>query len=593
VLALPDAGKAEVLSAVLIYRAIYYVLPVVVATVGLGLIELRSFLYRIAPPSSPPRTLLYAAAPPLIAALTFASGIVLLFSSATPALQSRIEILKNFVPMPFVEVSHLLASIIGFALLVLASGLNHRLDGAWVITVFLLAVGIVVSLLKGLDFEEATILAIMLVVVLLARPAFYRSSSLLHDRPSRFVLITIVLAVAASIWVTFLAFADVPYTADLWWQVAWNAQAPRSIRAGLIVSVLTVIYALWLVLRPSRPRLADDDLMPVIRRIVAASANPDSNLALTGDKHFLVSDSGDAFLMYSVQGRSWVAMSDPVGNPAAFDKLLWTYLEIVDQFGGRPIFYEITAAHLPLYLDLGLSLMKIGEEATVDLTTFSLEGSARANLRRAVRRAEREQLIFDVIAKESVTPILPELQAVSNAWLSEKRGREKAFSVGRFSREYLLLFDQAVVRQDGDIIAFANIWQSAGDGLSVDLMRYKPGTPNGLMDFLFCRLMLWGHAQGFKKFSLGMAPLAGLQKHALAPTWHKAGNLLFEYGEELYGLAGLRAYKDKFRPVWQPRYLAVPGGLSLPSVILDLIVLISRPRRIDLGPAPSIRSASA
>jgi lysylphosphatidylglycerol synthetase-like protein (DUF2156 family) len=108
-----------------------------------------------------------------------------------------------------------------------------------------------------------------------------------------------------------------------------------------------------------------------------------------------------------------------------------------------------------------------------------------------------------------------------------------------------------------------------------DLMRHDPATSNGVMDFLFCSW--WGRAQGFRKFTLGIAPLAGLRDHPLAPSWHKAGNLLFRYGEELFGLAGLRAYKQKFRPTWQPRYLAAPGGLALPSLILDLVLLISPP----------------
>jgi phosphatidylglycerol lysyltransferase len=177
-----------------------------------------------------------------------------------------------------------------------------------------------------------------------------------------------------------------------------------------------------------------------------------------------------------------------------------------------------------------------------------------------------------------VRPLLPRLKIISDAWLEAHKGREKAFSVGRFASEYLVSFDLAVVRQGGSILGFANIWPSAGGGLSIDLMRYEPGAPAGLMDFLFCKLMQWGRLQGYKTFHLGMAPLAGLQEHPLAPTWHKAGHLLFSHGEELYGFAGLRAYKDKFRPVWQPSYVAAPGGLSLPLVIFDLAMLISRPR---------------
>ena len=99
--------------------------------------------------------------------------------------------------------------------------------------------------------------------------------------------------------------------------------------------------------------------------------------------------------------------------------------------------------------------------------------------------------------------------------------------------------------------------------LSVDLMRYLSSCPNGVMDYLFTRLMLWGHQQGYRWFSMGMAPLSGLENHSLAPIWNRIGNLIFRHGEHFYNFQGLRNYKDKFDPVWEPKYLASPGGLIL------------------------------
>ena len=582
VLALPQSSEAQVLGAVLAFRVIYYILPFGLAALGVGLIELRPALRRISLPVVSQGSLLNTAAPPFIAGLSFMCGMVLLLSGATPALQVRMDLLSEFVPLSVVEASHVTGSVIGFVLLVLASALYRRLDGAWLLTVCLLAAGMMVSLTKGLDYEEATVLAIVLGITVIARPAFYRRSFFLHDRPSRLMLTLIVIGVAAMIWITFLANADVPYSTDLWWQVAWESHAPRSIRAGLMTSLLATVYLLWLGLRPSRPSFATPaQSFAAVRQIVANSPDPESNLALTGDKRFLLSDSGDAFLMYAVQGKSWIAMGDPVGNPAKYEDLLWRYIELVDRFGGRPIFYQISSENVPLYLNIGLPLLKIGEEATVDLTNFNLQGGARANLRHAMGRAAREAMTFEVVAREDVPAILAQLDAVSAGWLSAKKGQEKQFSVGHFSPDYMLLFDQAVVRQHGRIIAFANIWHGEGSAFTVDLMRHRPDAPNGLMDFLFCSLILWGQQRKYKTFSLGMAPLSGLAKHPLAPTWHRAANLLLSHGENIYGFAGLRSYKEKFRPTWRPRYLAAQGSFSLPAVILDLTLLISRPFATD------------
>jgi phosphatidylglycerol lysyltransferase len=87
--------------------------------------------------------------------------------------------------------------------------------------------------------------------------------------------------------------------------------------------------------------------------------------------------------------------------------------------------------------------------------------------------------------------------------------------------------------------------------------------------------MLWGRARGYRWFNLGMAPLAGLCIHRLAPRWHRVGRFVFRHGEHFYNFQGLRRYKAKFGPVWQPRYLVVPGGAALPRIAMDTSVLIS------------------
>ena len=106
-------------------------------------------------------------------------------------------------------------------------------------------------------------------------------------------------------------------------------------------------------------------------------------------------------------------------------------------------------------------------------------------------------------------------------------------------------------------------------------MRYGSGAPKGVIDYLLTECMLWGKAQGYHWFNLGMAPLSGLEEHALAPTWHKLGRMVQRYGEMFYPFEGLRKYKEKFLPVWRPRYLAAPDGLAMVGALLDVTALIS------------------
>jgi len=136
--------------------------------------------------------------------------------------------------------------------------------------------------------------------------------------------------------------------------------------------------------------------------------------------------------------------------------------------------------------------------------------------------------------------------------------------------------DGKIVRKADKIVAFANLWIGAEkEELSPDLMRHLPEAPHDIMEYLFVQLMLWGKQEGYCWFNLGMAPFSGLETRALAPLWHRLGAFVFRHGEHFYNFQGLRQYKEKFAPEWEPKYLASPGGLALPRILMNLASLIS------------------
>ena len=595
IFAFPLVPVPELLASVLAFRVIYYALPFLLSLALFAAAEMRLHAVRLQAAYRLLRPIAVTLLPPAIATAVFLGGVLLLVSGSTPALESRIEILQDIVPLPFIEISHLINSVAGFFLLILSIGLYRRLDAAWVLTALVLCCGIAVSLVKGLDWEEALTLAMVLALGSWGRRAFYRRSSLFNEEPTPAAFMAVGLACLASIAVGFLAFRNVDYSGELWWQVAYSGDAPRFLRASLLTVLAAGGTGIYLLLRPARGcSRTGYRIPPQVPAIVHRAERTEPCLALTGDKRFLPAEEGDAFLMYDVQGTSWVTMGDPVGNPARFPALLWSFREMVDRAGGRAVFYQVRAEFLPHYLDLGLTLLKLGEEAVIDLAAFSLEGGARANLRQSARRAEKQGLAFAVVPAAEVSAIMAELGDVSDDWLTAKHMEEKRFSVGHFDPAYLCQFDHAVVRHEGRVVAFANIWLSAGKSeASVDLMRHRHDAPKGHMDFLFVQLMLWAKAQGFARFNLGMAPLSGLEVHPLASTWHKAGNLIFEHGGQIYGFEGLRAFKEKFRPEWQPRYLACQGGLALPRALFDVAVLVSRQKRSPVPQSRAVASATA
>jgi phosphatidylglycerol lysyltransferase len=184
---------------------------------------------------------------------------------------------------------------------------------------------------------------------------------------------------------------------------------------------------------------------------------------------------------------------------------------------------------------------------------------------------------FRVIEPTALTPsLMAELRTVSSEWLADRATAEKGFSLGFFDEAYLARFPMALIERNGRVEAFANVWPGAGRReLSVDLMRHRPSAPPGIMDALFVQVMTWGREQGYEFFNLGVAPLSGIEESPVAPLWSKVGRFVYGHGETFYNFKGLRAYKEKFHPEWEPRYLAYPGGLALPRILADVSALIA------------------
>ena len=571
----PDAF----LAALVAYRVIYYLLPLVLAAVLLGgheALEKREALAKVGRIFG---RWVPEVAPRIIALMTFIGGAVLLFSGATPELFHRVAVLKGVIPLPVMEISHFLGSLTGLLLLILARGLQRRLDAAYVFTALLLLGGVVLSLLKGLDYEEAIFLLILFLALLPCRKYFYRRSSLLSPAFTPGWVAAIALVLLCALWLAFFSYKHVDYSHELWWHFAFRGDASRTMRAFVGSATLVFFFSVARLMRPAppEPTAPGPEEIAHAAHIAAASPRTFANLALLGDKALLFSESGRSFLMYGVEGRSWVVLGGPVGPEEEHAELLWRFREEVDLYGGWPVFYEVGTANLTSYLDLGLTLLKVGEEARVSLGTFSMDGASRKSLRNLMHKLEREGCSFEIVPVAQIPSLMPELKVVSDAWLAGKSTREKAFSLGYFDPEYLAFFPAAIVRKGGRIVAFANLWVSTSkEELSVDLMRTSADAPSGIMDYLFIQLFLWGRENDYRWFNLGMAPFSGLESRALAPLWTKIGAFLFRTGEHYYNFQGLRQYKNKFNPVWEPRYIACPGGVSLAMILANIASLVGR-----------------
>ena len=324
----------QVLGSVLAYRIVYYLFPMLLAVglfLGYELAQRRQGVARV-------RDLLAQWIPALVPRFfvlaTFAAGVLLLLSGATPAAPGRLERLEGLLPLPLLEVSHLLGSVLGVGLLLLARALQQRSDAAYWATLALLGGGAVAALAKGLDWEEGLALAVLAAALAPNHRWFYRRSSLLSQSfsPSWTAGIAAVLIVTG--FVVVLAYRHVDYAHELWWQFELDAHAPRSLRA-LAGGVLALgVFALARLLRPAPPPAVLPTSEDLDRAAALANTSRRCNafLALLGDKRILFHEQGAGFLMYGVHGRGWVAMGDPIAaEPDARRELAWRFRR-----GGRP-----------------------------------------------------------------------------------------------------------------------------------------------------------------------------------------------------------------------------------------------------------------
>ncbi|GAA0311957.1 bifunctional lysylphosphatidylglycerol flippase/synthetase MprF [Kineococcus aurantiacus] len=558
----PLTSPAQFAAALVGYRLCYFLVPMLPAVVLLLRHELRR---------------LPALELPTARAVGLPTWLALGVGTAGAAV-----VVAGDVPGRAVDTSHVTTGLIGLATVLLAWGLHRRLRAAWTAAVAAL-LGLAAAAALRDDLPAAAVTALLAAGLLPARPAFHRGGSLLRPllqllAPRAWRAQDLLLPLTAAALVG----------PALWWHEVsghaggpgrgWDVLAVAAGAAGLLVGGRWVSRGVAVGPRVEPADLAGEEVARAAD-IVTRSGRCLSHLAFTGDKLFHFNPAGTAFLMYQVQGRSWVVMGDPVGEPADVRELVTGFVAEVDRRGGRPVFYNVAPDHADLYRACGLSLAKLGEEAVVPLEGFTLAGKARMGLRNCRNKSQKSGMSVEFVPAHEVEPLLPHLREVSDAWLTHRNGREKRFSLGAFDEDYVRRFPLVLVRHEGRVTAFATLWTSAdGRDVQVDLMRRLPEGPRTVMTYLFVECILWAQENGYATFNMGMAPLSGLLTSASrcpgALAWERLGHLVWTHGERFYNFQGLRTFKQGFAPQWRSCYVAAPGGPALPTAMAGVATLV-------------------
>jgi phosphatidylglycerol lysyltransferase len=536
--------------------------------------------------------------------LTSLVGVVNLLSAVTASEWARVKWIKGIFPFEVREGGHLFAALTGFFLLMLASNLLRRKRIAWLLTVALLIVSILSHLLKGFDWEESLLSFVLLVQLLVMRDVFTAQS----DRPSiaqgfRVLIWALLFTFAygtAGFFLVDLRHYDYNFsltdalgqTLAMFFTEDDAGLVPRTpfgyffANSIYLVGAVTLSYALLMLLRPVL--LRGEPATPaerqrakeIVEKYGRSSLAP---LTLLKDKAYYFSPSGRSVIAYVPKGRGAIALGDPIGPDDDRKEVMIGFIQFCQRNDWHPAFYQTLPDDLDLYRTLGFRVLKIGEEAIIDLKAFTLQGKAGKDLRAALNRMKKLGHEVKFYQPPISAPLLLELKAVSDEWLKMTQGSEKQFSLGWFYEEYLRDCEIIVVRgADGQISAFVNVIPEYQlNEITIDMMRRRTEVEQGTMDFLFTSMFQHFKERGYDTFNLGLSALSGVGEKPQSPRLEKALHYLYEHLNQFYNFKGLHAFKEKFKPDWQPRFFVYPGRVALPEVIVGLIRADSGDRLLD------------
>ena len=351
-------------------------------------------------------------------------------------------------------------------------------------------------------------------------------------------------------------------------------------------------------------------LRPVLPRHVAQHAEPErarsvvmryasrslAHYTLGPSMSYFWADSGQAFLAYRVYRGIAIVLGDPIGRKDDLAVLIQQFRVFCQRQDWELAIYQASPEALGYlsYLSTGgIQAIKVGEEAIVDTTVFTVQGKIGAPVRHAIARARRDCVSVTLWHGEALPDsIFAGMKRISAAWLQARHTyTQMGFSMGRFPADWSPdLLTVVAQDRDGEVLAFLT-WTPLyrGNGWTLDNMRRAQQTPPGTMEYLIAESMEWARVRGYSAMSLSLAPLAGLREEVQGindldapPRWRitpsarllqRSAAYLHRRGMLLGNYRSLYFFKSKFQPIWEPRYLVLTDASALPRVLIALAVV--------------------
>jgi phosphatidylglycerol lysyltransferase len=519
----------------------------------------------------------------LVAAATFANGLLGIVSVlAMRATEERPELFRLPLPFGIYHASRLLTLTFGLLLVYLSFHLFQRRKAAWWLATAGTAVAALAHLGRGHVWYTALAPAATVVLLIL-----FRDRYTVRSEPRS-------IAQGAGLMLASLLIALIYGTVGFWLldkrdfgqQLSLAASLVRTLReislvgnsdlvahtrhARLFLESLDVfglaagLFAVYSLFRPVAFRLHTLPLQrATMKRILEQYGGTSVDyFKLWPDKSYFFSRDNLAGVAYRTESGIALALGDPVGAPEELEETTRAFMHYCADNGWAVAFHQAQPDLLSMYRRLGLDVLKIGEEAIVDLERFPETVKKHKHLRHTRNQFEKDGYRLVRHLPPHDPALLDQVEEVSREWLQIPGRHERSFSLGYFDRSYLnetplaVLYDLA-----GRVIAFANEIPSYRPGeATFDLMRHRLEAPNGTMDYLFIALMLSLQEQGYRTFNMGMAAYSGVGNEPGATLEERAAHELAEHATHFFSYKGMRDFKGKFEPVWEDRFLIYQGG---------------------------------
>lgn len=447
--------------------------------------------------------------------------------------------------------SRIVSLIVGFSLMILSVNIFKCKERAFRIV---LALSVIMSILHliALDFSLALVSSVLAAGLLYTRDMFVVKSAGFNFRVNADEFIVTIILLLSSV------------IAGLW------VLGPLEMLTMCICLTVLAMYFKPVELVTDKDNTTEFALAREILEKYDSSSL--GYFKVQEDKSLFFSQDRKSFVAYRVTGAFAIVLGDPVGPEELIAEIITEFERYCHEHDWKPVFFQTHSACLELYAKQGFHKLKIGDEAIVNLETFTIQGKKKREHRYKINKFEKEGFQINDIAKPLDDRILAVTQEISNQWLKIEGKRERYFSLGSFERNYIRETSMYLASDENNSeLAFVNLIPSYVPGeLAIDLMRRRHDALKGIMDFLFVKLLLDLQAKGVKRLSMGLAPMSGFEKHEKASIIEQAIHKLFQGLNFLFNYAGLRMYKDKFANEWEPRYLVYKNINDLPQIGLAI-----------------------